>query len=95
MRRYELVVILRPDLKTTEQKSKITKIQKLITDFQGKLKKKEDWGKKSLAYPINKFSEGIYQKFEFELPPEKLKEWENKLKSETEIIRYLLVKLEE
>lgn len=94
MRQYELVYILNPDLNEKDQKSQIAKIEKLITDLGGKVRKKEDWAKKKLAYPIKKFEEGIYLKLDLDFPEEKVSEWEQKMKLEEKIIRYLLIKIE-
>ena len=92
MRTYELIFILKPKLDKKEQKEKTAQIEKLISRFGGKIKKKEVWGKKDLAYPIAKCKKGIYIKFNFSFPEEKVKELEEKIKLKQEIIRYLLVK---
>lgn len=90
MQSYELVFILTPELEGQGQKE-INKLEELITSLKGKVKKKEVWGKKTLAYPIKKLKEGIYVKFDLSFPPENIKEWENKIKLEEKIIRYLLI----
>ncbi len=92
MRQYELVFILEPKLADKAQKEEISKLEKLITDLKGKVKKKEVWGKKNLAYPIKKFAEGIYVKFDLNFPQDQVREWERKMKLKTKIIRYLLIK---
>ena len=95
MKKYELVFILDPKLDAQAQKKETGEIEKLITSFKGKIEKKEVWGKKTLAYPIKKLTEGIYVKFDLNFPPENIKEWEKKIKLEEKIIRYLLIKVEE
>ena len=94
MRQYELVFILNPNLSEKEQKEEITRLEKLIAGFKGKVKKKDVWGKKKLAYPIKKFEEGIYIKIDLDFPEDNVGEWEKKMKLEEKIIRYLLIKLE-
>lgn len=92
MRKYELVFILAPNLKAEEQKKEIAKVEKAIESLKGKLEKKEIWGKKELAYPIRKFKEGIYVKFDLRLPEKKIRDWRGKIKRENKIIRHLLIK---
>jgi len=95
MKQYELVFILAPDLEEEKQKEQIAKVEKLLLDLKGKIKKKEVWGKKKLSYPINKFNEGIYVKFNLDFPPDKIKDWQVKIKREEKVIRYLLIKIED
>jgi small subunit ribosomal protein S6 len=95
MREYEFIFILKPKLKESEQKKKIAQIEKLVADLDGKVKKKEVWGKKDLAYPIAKYKQGIYVQFNFSLPEKNVKAWEEKIKLEEEILRYLLIKTED
>ena len=92
MRNYEFIFILKPELDEKKQEEKTAQIEKLISGFGGKTKKKDVWGKKELAYPIAKCKKGIYIKFNFSFPEEKVKELEEKIKLEQEIIRYLLVR---
>ena len=94
MQKYELVFILDPKLDAQGQKKETDKLEKLITSFKGEVKKKDIWGKRTLAYPIKKFIEGIYIKFDLNFLPENIKEWEKKIKLEKRIIRYLLIKVE-
>lgn len=95
MEEYELVFILAPNLKEKEQKEQQAKVEKLISGLKGKIIKKDVWGKKKLAYPIKKFEEGTYIKFDFELPKEKISSWDKLMRREENIIRYLLVRVEE
>ena len=94
MNKYELVFILDPKLDAQAQKKETDKIEKLIASFKGKIEKKEAWGRKTLAYPIKKLTEGIYVKFDLNFPPENIIEWEKKIKLEEKVIRYLLIKVE-
>lgn len=95
MRDYELTLVLDPDLKTEEQKKLQTKIAKLITDFKGKIAKKDEWGKKELSYPIKKKKMGVYFCWFVKLLPEAVGQLDKKLKLEESIMRYLIIKKEE
>lgn len=91
MRKYELILILQPDLEEAEKKQELEKISKIASSLEGKVEKKEVWGKKTLAYQIKKFNEGIYIQLELNFPEEKISEFEKKIKLENKIIRYLLI----
>lgn len=90
-RNYELVVILDPELKTEEQGRVLGKIEKAISDAEGKISQKKDWGTKELAYPIAKRRTGIFCWFLFSLPAEKISALKQKLVLEEKILRYLLI----
>ena len=90
MREYELVVLLHPDLEI-DVDTPIAKVEKLITGVGGKITKRDNWGKKRLAYPIKKQQFGIYVYFELELPPNAVRELESQLLITEEVIRFLIV----
>lgn len=94
MRDYELVVVCNPKLGDKDQAAFLSKLASLPEELKGKLKKKENLGKKLLAYPIKKCTEGIYFQLNFLLPGEKLKDFDAKIKHEDKILRYLLIKEE-
>ena len=89
MVKYELTLIFKPNLKDKEQKEIIEKLKKIL----GSKKIGVDfWGKKKLAYEIQKQKEGVYCLFSFEASPEVLPELEKKIKLEENIVRYLIVR---
>lgn len=90
MREYELTVVLHPDLESNLD-SVLEKIRGLITKAGGKVLKEDNWGKKRLAYPINKESFGVYVYFEVELPGESATKLDGTLNITDEVIRHLLV----
>jgi len=92
MRKYELVIILKPDLNKSEQEKIIKKMSKIITDLKGKVNKKDIWGKKNMAYPIKKQKQGTYVKLNISLPEDKIGDWREKIQLEDNIIRHLLIK---
>ena len=91
MRDYELVLILKPDLKEKDLKAEQAEVEKLLLDLGGKIVKKDVWGLKNLAYPIKKFNQGFYVKLNVEMPQDKVGEWDEKIKLNEKIIRYLLI----
>lgn len=92
MRDYELVLILKPDLKEKDLKAEQAVLEKIISDLGGQIKKKDVWGLKDLAYPILKFNQGFYIKFDLQMPEEKTSGWDKKAKLNEKIIRYLLIR---
>lgn len=91
MRNYELMTLLDPNLQEEEISALLEKIKETITKNQGKTIKVNQWGKRKLAYEINKHSEAIYVIIDFELDPENIANIERSIKFEEKIIRYLLV----
>lgn len=89
-KKYELMVVLDPDLKPEEQEKIITKIKDGVSDAKGKITSSKDFGKKHLAYLISKKSEGFYWFFELEIPAQNAPSFRQKIQMEEKIIRYLL-----
>ena len=92
MRKYELTLVL--DGKATAAKKKAVQefIEKVVKTVKGKIGKVEEWGKRDLAYEIGKSTTGEFLVFPLELDVQSLKGIFLKLKSEEDIIRYLLVR---
>lgn len=64
MNTYETIIIINPTITEEENKNTIEKIEQLIKN-NGEIKTKEEWGKRKLAYPIQKHQEGYYVLIEF------------------------------
>lgn len=67
MRKYEMLVIL--DAGNENQSEEVVKIEELLRNLGGLVSKTDVWGKRALAYPIRKKTEGYYVLFSFELEP--------------------------
>lgn len=94
MKEYELTVLIHPDLETDLEKA-LTKVRALVTDNGGEIIKEDNWGKKKLAYPIQKENFAVYVYFEIKLPSEAPLKISNVLNITDEVLRYLLVKADE
>lgn len=92
MRDYELTIVLGGEASAAKKKSAIEKIEKLVSTLKGKVRKMDEWGKIDLAYPIQKKKSGIFLYFELDLGSSEAKGIPGKLKLESDIIRYLLVR---
>ncbi|MBR2588865.1 30S ribosomal protein S6 [Candidatus Saccharibacteria bacterium] len=96
MRQYELTVLIHPDLEMNLQPA-LDKVKKIVDDAGGKITKEANEGKKRLAYKIAKQEFAVYYYFELDLPDDNkmAKKVASNLDIADEIIRYLLVKVDE
>lgn len=85
-------MIFSSKLSAEEQKKIISKIEKTIQDAKGKVISLEEWGKKTLSYPIKKNIDGIYWLLKINVEPSTAVVLNNMLKLEDKIIRYMLIK---
>jgi small subunit ribosomal protein S6 len=90
MREYELTVLFQPDLEANLEPA-LQKVRDIITSNGGKVVSEDNWGKKKLAYRINREDFAVYVYFELELPAEALAKISNVLNITDEAMRYLLV----
>jgi small subunit ribosomal protein S6 len=95
MRRYELIFIVQPDLNEEEVKALTERYLQIITAQKGSIIKTEDWGKRRLAYDINKQSKGNYVLVDFYGPGSMIREIERNLKIDDNILKFLTVKTKE
>ena len=95
MRTYEVTVIVRPNT-TEEDLKKITdQVEHIVTEKGGKVAKLQSEGRKRLAYPIEKFDEGIYNYIFIEGSGNEIAEVERRLRVNEAVIRYLTVRTDE
>jgi small subunit ribosomal protein S6 len=92
MNRYETIFVINPDLGDDEIQNVVTKFTGIISSQNGVQLKVEDWGRRRLAYKIEKFSQGFYVLADFAGLPAGLAELERNLKIDDRIIRFLSVK---
>ena len=94
MRQYEVAVVLHPDLEIDLERA-MTKIETVITGLGGKIEKKDNWGKRKLAYKIKKQDWGLYVFYQVSLDPAQVQPLDNTLRITDEVMRYLVVSLED
>ncbi|MGL5436776.1 MAG: 30S ribosomal protein S6 [Lachnospiraceae bacterium] len=96
MNKYELAVVLSAKLEDDERAAALEKVQGYITRFEGTVTNVDDWGKKRLAYEIQKMKEGFYYFINFESEnAECPNEVESHIRIMEPVIRYLCVKQDE
>ena len=94
MRDYELVIIISPDVAEEDIPTTIDKVSEFVTSRGGEITGIDRWGKRRLAYPINRFREGNYVLSRFKLEPGTTAELEASLQISETILRHLLVRME-
>jgi small subunit ribosomal protein S6 len=92
MRRYELMLVIRPDVPDDRSQAVIDKVTRQITTSGGQIIKVAPWGRRRLAYPIDRFREGSYHIILFAAPPDALAELEHGLLITEEVIRHLVTR---
>ena len=92
MRDYEIVYIFDSAVDRSVIDQKLQRFDQLATaDAGGEVLAVEHWGKRQLAYPINKHDNGYYVVVQFRTTPESLPEFERAIKLDEEVLRYLVV----
>jgi small subunit ribosomal protein S6 len=91
MRNYELMYIIRPDVELETVQALMEKFQGIIVNG-GEIVKNDIYGKRRLAYEINKHREGTYVLVHFTAPATVVTELERVLKITDEVIRHMIVR---
>lgn len=94
MNNYELMVIINPDLSEEENEQNIELLEKEIAQNTGTIIKREDMGKKEMAYAIDGHSHGLYLLYSLTMEAKGVKPFEKRIKMLQNILRYLLLKQE-
>ena len=94
MSKYELAVVVSAKLEDDARAEVIEKVKALVTRFGGNITDVDEWGKKRLAYEIQKMKEGFYYFIQFEADATAPAEIERHVRIMDGVIRYLCVKQE-
>ncbi|HEX7224882.1 MAG TPA: 30S ribosomal protein S6 [Candidatus Limnocylindria bacterium] len=95
MRRYELMLLLRPDLEDDKLQAAVEKVTRAIVNAGGSLSKVSPWGKRRLAYDIGAHREASYFLIHFDIEPSQVREIERGMLISEEILRHLVTVLED
>jgi len=95
MRNYEVTYIAHPDLDAEAFKQLNAQVQAWITDNSGKVEKVDVWGKRKLAYQINKQNEGQYVLLQTHMDPAFCIQLEHQFRLQESIMRFLVVAVDE
>ena len=95
MNKYELAVVVSAKLEEEDRAAVVEKAKALIERFGGQITNVDDWGKKRLAYEIQKMKEGFYYFIQFDAETSAPAEIESRMRIMDGVIRYLCVKQDE
>jgi small subunit ribosomal protein S6 len=94
MRRYELMLVLRPDAPDERAQAVIDRTTRQVVAAGGQIVKVAPWGRRRLAYQIDRYREGSYHIVVFEAPSEAIAELEHGLLITEEVLRHLVTRQE-
>src|SRR5436190_14681125 len=94
MRRYELMLVLRPDVADDKSQALIDRTTRGIVAAGGQIVKVAPWGRRRLAYPIDRHREGSYHIILFEAPSDSIIELEHTLLITEEVLRHLVTRVD-
>ena len=92
MNKYELAVVVNAKIEDDARLATIERVQKYVTRFGGTITNVDEWGKRKLAYEIQKMREGYYYFIHFEAETTAPAEIEARLRIMENVIRYLCVR---
>ncbi|MBR5800590.1 MAG: 30S ribosomal protein S6 [Lachnospiraceae bacterium] len=95
MSKYELAVVVSAKIEDDERAKAVDKCKAYIERFGGTVTNVDDWGKKRLAYEVQKMKEAFYYFIQFEAETSAPAEIENRIRIMDNVIRFLIVKQDE
>lgn len=91
MRHYEVVFLVHPD-RSEQVPAMVERYRNMITGSEGKIHRFEDWGRRQLAYPINKAHKAHYILMNIECPEVTLKELTENFRYNDAVLRHLVIR---
>ncbi|MEO5951335.1 MAG: 30S ribosomal protein S6, partial [Chloroflexia bacterium] len=91
LRDYELMYIVRPTVADDELAGSTGKVETIIKGLGGEVSERNSWGKRRMAYPIQKFDDGFYIIEKIKLDPTQARELEEQLRISDDVIRHILI----
>ena len=95
MRIYEELFIVKPDAPDEEVDQFVEQLRTQLTTAGATVDKVDKWGKRRLAYRVDKYREGTYVLFQFTSGPEVVKELERRLRVSDSVLKFLTVRIDE
>ncbi len=92
MNKYELAVVVSAKIEDDARTAVIEKVKRTIEKHGGQVTNVDDWGKKKLAYEIEKMTEGFYYFIQFDAETDAPREIENRVRIMENVMRFLVVK---
>jgi len=95
MRIYEELFIVKPDAPDEEVDAFVEQLRTQLTSAGATVDKVDKWGKRRLAYRVDKYREGTYVLFQFAAEPETVKELERRLRVSDVVLKFLTVRIDQ
>ncbi len=95
MRDYELVFVVSPEAGDESIPATVERVHGFIQEHGGAVKEVDEWGKRRLAYPIKRQTEGFYVVTQFSIEPDELRALEGNLDLAEDVLRHLVTRQEE
>ena len=95
MNKYELALVVNAKIEDDVRTATVEKAKEYITRFGGNVTEVEDWGKKRLAYEVQKMREAFYYFIQFDAEPTVPAEIESRIRIMENVVRYLCVRQDE
>ncbi len=92
---YEELFIIKPDAPDEEADAFVEQLRTQLTNLGATVDKVDRWGKRRLAYKVDKFREGNYVLFQFTAEPEHVREVERRLRVADIVLKFLTVRIDE
>ena len=94
MRTYESIFIVHPEVVGDDQTAIIDKFQTILSDQGAEVLKLENWGVRTLAYPVKKLTKGCYVLVIFDAEPTVIAEYERRMRIDEKVIKFQTIILE-
>jgi small subunit ribosomal protein S6 len=91
---YEMMFILPPDLEEEAAKGTTETVRNYVASRGGEIKSLEPWGRRRLAFPIERYHEGVYHIARFSMSPEHALDLDRSLRLNEQVIRHMIVRVE-
>ncbi len=93
MNKFEVVILLSPELGSQKLTDEIAFFKELVSSNSGKIINEEDWGLRELSYNINKFKKSFYRFFQLEISGDNIDKIKKSLNQADNFIRHLFIKV--
>ena len=94
MNNYELALVVNAKIDDEARTQTVESVKELITRFGGSITNVDEWGKRKLAYEIQKMREGYYYFIQFDSDSNTPREIEDRIRIMENVIRYLCIRLD-
>jgi len=94
VRRYELMLVLKPDAPEDRIQAVLERTTRQVTEAGGQIVKAAPWGRRRLAYQVDRYREGSYHIIHLDAPAESIADLERTLLIMEDVLRHLVVRVE-